>query len=109
MVRSNEVFRADQDGVFMGLGGGNPMMGGGSRRGSNSAAGAGTWEQALKGTGGFPLRVISRDASGKETFRMEATKISPGAQPDSAFEPPADYQKFAIPGMGGAGNPFGQP
>jgi len=83
-----EIWLADGLGMFMGLGGGNPMMGGGSRGGG---ANAGKWEQVLKGTGGFPLRVLTRDASGKETFRMEATRITPGPQPDSEFAPPEGY------------------
>jgi len=99
-----EIWLADGLGMFMGLGGGNPMMGGGSRGGG---ANAGKWEQVLKGTGGFPLRVLSRDAGGKETFRMEATRITPSPQPDSEFAPPADYQKLSIPGMGGMMPPRG--
>ena len=96
-----EIWLADGLGLFMGLGGGNPMMGGGGRGGSSNAN-AGKWEQVLKGAGGFPLRVVSRDASGKESFKMEATRITPGPQPDSEFAPPADYQKLSIPGgMGG--------
>lgn len=102
--KTTELWLADGLGMFMGLGGGNPMMGGGGSRGGATAA---KWEQALKGIGGFPIRVISRDAGGKETFRMEATHITPGPQPDSEFAPPADYQKLSIPGMGGM-NPFGR-
>lgn len=102
--KTTELWLADGLGLFMGLGGGNPMMGGGSRGGATVAK----WEQALKGVGGFPIRVISRDAGGKETFRMEATRITPGPQPDSEFVPPADYQKLSIPGMGGGMNPFGR-
>ena len=36
---------------------------------------------------------------------MEATKIEPGTLPDSLFVPPADYQKFEMPDLGGL-NPF---
>jgi hypothetical protein len=75
------------------------MMGG---RGASASQG-GKWEQLLKGTGNFPLRVISSDASGKEVFRLEATKITPGALPDSEFAPPEDYRPLSIPGMGGMG------
>jgi hypothetical protein len=80
--------------------GGSPF--GGRKQSANAAK----WEEALKGSkGGFPLRVISHDAKGKETFRMEAKKIEPGPLPDSLFAPPAGYQKFEMPNMGGL-NPF---
>jgi hypothetical protein len=97
-----ELWVAPDLGNFMGLGnsGGSPF---GGRKQSSSAA---KWEEALKGSkGGFPLRVISHDAKGKETFRMEAKKIEPGPLPDSLFAPPAGYQKFEMPNMGGL-NPF---
>ena len=58
------------------------------------------FKEALKGKGGFPLRVISHDAKGKETFKMEATKIEPGPLPDSLFVPPASYKRFDMPNMG---------
>jgi hypothetical protein len=91
-----EMWVASDLGMFMGLGGGgNPMMGG--RKGATGAK----WEEALKGKGGFPLRVISRDAGGKQTFKMEATKIEPGSQPESLFVPPEGYQKFQMPNFGG--------
>ncbi len=75
----------------MGLGGGNPM--GGGRKVSG-------WEAELKGKGGFPLRLIERDGSGKEVTRLEATKIEPGPLPASLFEPPAGFQKFEMPNLG---------
>jgi Domain of unknown function (DUF4412) len=107
-----EMWVASDLGMFMGLGsgggGGGGGMGGmfGGGREGGGAAGA-KWEEALKGKGGFPLRVISRDAKGKETFKMEATKIEPGRLPDSLFVPPEGYQKFSMPDMGGM-NPFKQ-
>jgi len=88
-----EMWVATDLGTFMGLGGG---MGGGGGGGAGAK-----WEEVLKGKGGFPLRVISRDAGGKETFKMEATKIEPGALPDSLFVPPPGMQKFNMPDMGG--------
>lgn len=99
-----EVWAAEGLGAFMGLGqggggGGNPMagmFGGGGRKSANAAK----WEEALKGKGGFPLRVITRDAKGRDTFKMEATKIEPGKLPDSLFNPPAGYQKFEMPDLG---------
>lgn len=94
-----EMWVAEGLGVFMGMGsgggGGGPF---GGRKGGGNAA---KWEEALKGKGGFPLRVISRDAKGKESYRMEATKIEPGALPDSLFLPPAGYEKFQMPDFGG--------
>jgi|CXWL01.1.fsa_nt_gi hypothetical protein len=98
-----EMWVADGLGTFMGLGsgggGGNPMagmFGGGGKKSANAAK----WEEALKGKGGFPLRVISRDAKGRQSFKMEATKIEPGSLPDSLFAPPAGYEKFAMPDFG---------
>jgi hypothetical protein len=96
-----ELWVASDLGVFMGLGSGA----GGPFGGRKNAAAAAKWEEALKGKGGFPLRVISHDAKGKDIFKMEATKIEPGALPDSMFVPPASYQKFEVPDMGGL-NPF---
>jgi hypothetical protein len=99
---TTEVWAAEGLGAFTGMGGGNPMAGmfGGGGGGGRPAA-AGKWEEALKGKGGFPLRVISRDASGKQTFKMEATKVEAGSVPDAQFAPPAGYQKFDMPNMGG--------
>jgi hypothetical protein len=98
-----EIWAAEGLGAFMGLGGGGQMGGGGGMFGGGKKGGANTakWEAALKGKGGFPLRVITRDAAGKQSFKMEATKIEPGSVSDSLFSPPAGYQKFDMPGMGG--------
>ena len=93
-----EMWVADGLGAFMGLGNGGG--GGGGPFGGGRKANAAKWEEALKGKGGFPLRVISRDAKGKESFKMEATKIEPGSLPDSLFAPPAGYEKFAMPDFG---------
>jgi hypothetical protein len=86
-----EMWVAEGLGTFMGLsggGGGNPFA-----RGPKTANSA-KWEEALKGKGGFPLRVVSHDAKNKQTFKMEATKIEPGTLPDSLFAPPEGFQKF---------------
>ncbi len=93
-----EMWVAEGLGMFMGLGGG-PM--GGGMMGGRKSANAAKWEEALKGKGGFPLRVITHDAKGKDTFKLEATKIEPGTLPDSLFSPPAGYQKFEMPNLGG--------
>ena len=94
-----EMWVAEGLGMFMGLGGGGPM--GGGMMGGRKSANAAKWEEALKGKGGFPLRVITRDAKGKDTFTLEATQIEPGTRPDSLFSPPAGYQKFEMPNLGG--------
>jgi hypothetical protein len=91
-----EVWAAEGLGAFMGMG----NNGGGGPFGGRKSANAAKWEEVLKGKGGFPLRVISHDPSGKQTFKMEATKIEPGALPDSLFVPPAGYEKFAMPNLG---------
>jgi Domain of unknown function (DUF4412) len=90
-----EVWAAEGLGAFMGMG-----NGGGSPFGGRKTANSAKWEEALKGKGGFPLRVISHDPSGKQTFKMEATKIEPGSLPDSLFVAPEGYQKFAMPDFG---------
>jgi hypothetical protein len=105
-----EVWMAEGLGAFMGMGqgggGGGPMGGmfGGGRKQSAAEA---KWEEALKGKGGFPLRVITLDKKSKETFRMEATKIEPGTLPASLFLPPAGYEKFQMPNMGDMLKGFG--
>jgi len=99
---TTEMWLAEGLGTFMGMGGGGGSPFGGGRGGGAPASSK--WEQALKGVGGFPLRVISRDGANKESFKMEVTKIAPGPQPDSEFAPPAGYQKFQMPG---GMNPFG--
>lgn len=100
-----EVWMAEGLGTFMGMGNGGPGGGGGGMgamfgRGKSSANSA-KWEEVMKEKGGFPLRTITRDGKGKETMKMEATKIEPGSLPDSMFAPPAGYQKFEMPNMGG--------
>jgi hypothetical protein len=99
-----ELWLAPDLGMFMGLG--NNQGGGGGMFGhKSSSATAAKWEEALKGKAGFPLRVVTRDTKGKETYRMEATKVEPGSLPDSLFAPPAGYQKFQMPDFGSL-NPF---
>jgi hypothetical protein len=94
---TTELWVAEGLGTFTGLGGGGPL-GGSPFGGGKKSAGPAKWEQALKDKAGFPLRVISRDTGGRQTFKMEATKITPGALADSLFSAPAGYQKFALPG-----------
>jgi hypothetical protein len=92
---TTELWLAEGLGTFVGFSGGNPM---GGRRGGGAPAGQ-PWEKALAGKAMFPLRVISRDNSNKETFKMEATNIDKTALPDAMFEPPAGYQKFDMGNM----------
>ncbi|MDO8543446.1 MAG: DUF4412 domain-containing protein [Opitutaceae bacterium] len=87
-----ELWLAEGLGSFTGMAK-NPM--GGGRGGSAPKA----WERSLAGKPLFPLRVVDRDKSGKESFRMEATSIDKQALPDGMFTPPADYQKMDMGGM----------
>lgn len=97
---TTEIWVAEGLGTFMGLG----SNGGGGPFGGRKSSAQG-WENAFKGKPGIPLRVVSRDSKGKETYKMEATKIEPGSLPASLFQPPADYQRFQMPGLGDL-NPF---
>jgi hypothetical protein len=102
-----EIWLTDQLGMFMGMGGGNPMGNMGGRRGGSATQ---AWEEALRGKDSFPLRVTTKSADGKDSFRMEATAIKKESIPDSLFVPPADYQDMGammrgmgMPGMPGKG------
>jgi hypothetical protein len=103
---TTEVWVAEGLGSFMGLGSGGGPMGG--MMGGGKAKAANGWEQKFKGKPGFPLRVVSRDAKSRETFKMEATKIEPGALPASDFQPPAGWQKFQMPNLGDMMKGMGQ-
>jgi hypothetical protein len=95
---TTEMWVTDKLGTYMGAssGGGGGMMG----RGKGPSAQA--WENLLKGRDGFfPLRVVTREKKDKETFRMEAKAVEPGKLSDTLFQPPAGYQKFAMPNLGG--------
>lgn len=101
---TTEIWIAEGLGTFMGMGN-NSGGGMGGMFGKKKAADS--WEEKFKGKPGFPLRVVSRDAKNKETFRMEATKIEPGSLPASLFQPPAGWQKFQMPSMGDMLKGFG--
>jgi len=92
---TTELWLAEGIGTFMSFAGGNPM-GGGARGGAPATQ---PWESALAGKQLFPLRVVGRDKSGKESFRMEATAVQRQSLPDSHFAPPAGYQKFDMGNM----------
>jgi hypothetical protein len=101
---TTEMWITEELGSFAGLGGGNPMAGmmGGGR---GAPAPKSSWENVLQSKkGAFPLRVVSRDGKGRETFRLEARKVEPGTLPDSLFAPPAGFQKFSMPMMPGMAN-----
>jgi len=98
---TTEIWVAEGLGAFMGLGENGGGGGMGAMFGGGKKKGASGWEEKFKGKPGFPLRVISRDNKSKETFRMEATKIEPGSLPASLFQPPAGWEKFQMPSMGG--------
>lgn len=93
---TTEMWLAEGLGTFMSFNQ-NPMGGRGGRGGSPGGL---DWEKALGGMkDAFPLRVISKDKSGKESFKMEATAIDKAPLPDSLFSPPDGYQKFDMGGM----------
>lgn len=58
------------------------------------------WEKLVRDGGFFPLRVITRDASGAEKMRLEVTKIEKTPLPDALFTTEG-YTEFQIPGFGG--------
>ncbi|HWA11318.1 MAG TPA: DUF4412 domain-containing protein [Opitutaceae bacterium] len=100
---TTEIWTTDQLGAFPGLGmGGGPggMMG---RRGGAPAANNPAWAQALAGKSFFPLRVVTHNAAGKETFRMEASSVEKQSLPASLFAPPEGWQNLSdmMKGMGG--------
>jgi hypothetical protein len=93
-----ELWLAEGLGTFLSMSGSNPMGGGmGGRKAAGSATQA--WERLLAGKELFPLRVVGRDKSGKESFRMETTAIEKQSLPETLFAPPAGYQKFDMGGM----------
>lgn len=105
---STDIWVTDQLGTFMGFGT-NAMASMGPRRGRASSSEA-RWEKAFEGKDAFPLRVTSTNASGKQTFQMEATAVEKKSLPDSTFTPPADYQMFDMGAMmRGGGMPGGMP
>jgi hypothetical protein len=72
-------------------------QGKGGKKGAQSSA----WAKFAEQGDFFALRVIQRAKEGApEDMRMEVTKVEKGAQSDSLFKPPADYQQFEMPNMG---------
>jgi hypothetical protein len=96
--KRTEMWVTKELGKFMmanqGKGGGGPF--GGKKKDPGSA-----WARFAEQGDFFALRVIQRaKENAPEDFRMEVTKVERSAQPDTLFTPPADYQKFEMPGMG---------
>ena len=70
-------------------------------QGQKKGAKTNAWAKFVEQGGFFALRVVKRAKEGApESFRQEVTKVEKGAQPDSLFLPPSDYQKFEMPSMG---------
>lgn len=88
---TTEIWATDELGRFMGLGSGMGPMG------KKNAAAA--WEKVLTGKDFFPLRVVSKNPKGTETFRMEAVSVEKAPQAASLFAPPPGAQKFDLGGM----------
>jgi hypothetical protein len=89
------IWATDRLGMFGGL-----SMGGGPGRHSQEAPQE--WENVIKGTGFFPLRVVGIK-DGKEDFRLEVTAINKTSLPDSLFMPPDGWRKLDLGSMfGGA-------
>lgn len=93
--KRTEIWVTKELGKFMMANQGGPM---GGKKGSASAN---SWEKFAQQENMFPLRTIQRaKEDGPEEMRMEVTLVDKSKQPDSLFQPPADYQKFEMPSMG---------
>jgi hypothetical protein len=93
-----ELWIAPALGTFAGLGqqgGGNPF---GRSRSSETAA---KWERVFKGKAGYPMRVITHDASGAQTFKLEVTNVQKGGIMDADVAPPPDFKPFQMPNIPG--------
>lgn len=88
---TTEIWATDELGRFMGLGGGMGPMG--------KSKSAPAWEKMIAGKDFFPLRVVSKNPKGTETFRMEAVSVEKAQQAASFFAPPPGAQKFDLGGM----------
>jgi hypothetical protein len=95
-----DIWATDKLGMFGGL-----TMGGGPGRRSQAPQ---EWENVIKGSGFFPLRVTGTDGGGK-TFKLEVTSVSKESLPDSVFTPPSDWRKFDLGAMMGGAFPGGFP
>lgn len=101
-----ELWLAEGLGMFAAMP--NSGGGGGLFGRKKAAASSNAWESALAGKELFPLRIVTKDKKGKESFRMEATAVDKTPVPDASFAPPEGYQKLdmaammkgALPGFG---------
>jgi hypothetical protein len=98
---TTELWLTDQLGSFMGF---SSAMGGG-RPGAGRGSAPQAWEQALHGKNFFPMRIVGSANGGGQTFRLEVTAIDKQPLDDSAFSPPADWQKFDMGAMMGGFGP----
>ena len=54
------------------------------------------WADMVKTKGLFPLKIVQRDRSGKETAVMEAIKFEKAPLSSSLFQVPSDYKKMEM-------------
>lgn len=89
---TTEIWAAEGIGMFMGMntGKGGPM----GKQAPRSA-----WEEEMIRNGFFPLRVVTKNRSGKETSRMEVVALDSRSLPDSHFAIPEGFQRFDMGGM----------
>lgn len=90
--RESEYWLTKGLGAFMGFSTANPIAGGGQ--------GVSSIEIDIRKQGFFPLRIIER-TGGKETSRIEVSKIEPKPLDASLFEAPADYKRVKMPAFDG--------
>jgi hypothetical protein len=88
---TTEIWAAQGMGKFAAQMGGNPL------RGSKNSLPS--WQREMFAKGYFPLRTVGLNKRGKETFRMQATKIEETSLADSLFQVPAGYQQFSMGGL----------
>ena len=68
---------------------------------SHAGGGAPAWIDELRGKNGFPLRAVTTGSDGKETTRMEVTKVEKKSVDDAQFVVPADYKMMQMPSFAG--------
>jgi hypothetical protein len=95
-----DIWATDQLGMFGGL-----SMGGGPGRRPQAPQ---AWESALKGSGFFPMRVVSSEG-GQQKFKLEVTSVEKTSLPDSLFAAPDGWRKFDLGGMMGGMFPGARP
>ncbi|HZV12963.1 MAG TPA: DUF4412 domain-containing protein [Candidatus Kapabacteria bacterium] len=82
--------------MWLAKGPGAPMMGMNNPMDRYMGQASEGFEPMMK-DGTYPLRTIVKDAAGKETLRMEVTKIEKKAVDPSLFVVPADYKVMNMP------------